>query len=490
MRQGAAMSEAAGRTFAQNAGLAAGIAALAATLVLPAPAGMPPAAWIVAGTMVLMACWWATEALPLAATALVPLAILPPLDATSAADLAQGYGNTTLFLILGGLLLGLAMERCGLHRRIAYAIVTRAGGHPQRLVLGMMCATAFVSMWVQNTSTTLIMIPVALSVATIVAPDTGTADRDATRFGKAIVLCVAYAATIGGLGTLIGTATNALVVGFMQQSYGETITFAQWLVFGIPTVVLLLPVAWLVLVRIAFPFRLGEQAAARDRLADAHRALGPMTTAERRMATVLSATAALWILGPLVQLLPGFGAWNDTTTALLAGLVLCVVQNGTREGGGLLVGADIRRVPWDVLLLFGGGLALAEAIQGSGLSAYLGVVLGGIGTLPLVALIATMVALLVFWTEFNSNVATAATFMPILAAIAATSDYSVLQLVAPAAVAASCGFMLPVGTPPNAIVFGTGRLTMQEMIRAGWRVNVASIVIVTAVSMIVIPLID
>jgi sodium-dependent dicarboxylate transporter 2/3/5 len=479
-----------GRTFAQNAGLLAGLAALAASLVLEPPAGMTPAAWIVAGTMVLMACWWATEALPLAATALVPLAILPPLDAVSAADLAQGYGNTTLFLILGGLLLGLAMERCGLHRRIAYAIVTRAGGHPQGLVLGMMCATGFVSMWVQNTSSTLIMIPVALSVAAIVAPDTGTADRNTANFGKAIVLCVAYAATIGGLGTLIGTATNALVVGFMQQSYGETITFAQWLAFGIPTVLLLMPVAWLVLVRIAFPFRLGEQAVARDRLADAHRELGPMTTAERRMAMVLFGTATLWIFGPLVQRLPGLAAWNDTTTALLAGLVLCVVQNGTREGGGLLIGADIRRVPWDVLLLFGGGLALAEAIQGSGLSEYLGVVLGGIGTLPLVLLIATMVALLVFWTEFNSNVATAATFMPILAAIAAASDHSVLQLVAPAAIAASCGFMLPVGTPPNAIVFGTGRLTMQEMIRSGWRVNLAAIAVVTLVSVLVIPLID
>jgi sodium-dependent dicarboxylate transporter 2/3/5 len=484
------MSEAGGRTFAQNMGLAVGIAAFSAALVLEPPAGMTPAAWIVAGTMVLMACWWATEALPLAATALVPLAILPPLGAASAADLAQGYGNTTLFLILGGLLLGLAMERCNLHRRIAYAIVTRAGGHAQGLVLGMMCATGFVSMWVQNTSTTLMMIPVALSVATIVAPDTGTADRNAINFGKAIVLCVAYAATIGGLGTLVGTATNALVVGFMQQSYGETITFAQWLVFGIPTVLLLMPIAWLVLVRIAFPFRLGEQATARDRLADAHRGLGPMSAAERRVTIILLVTAAFWIFGPLIQKLPGFSAWNDTTTALLAGLVLCLVQNGTKEGGGLLLGADLRRVPWDVLLLFGGGLALAEAIQGSGLSEYLGVLLGGVGTLPLLALIATMVAMLVFWTEFNSNVATAATFMPILAAIAAASDHSVLQLVAPAAIAASCGFMLPVGTPPNAIVFGTGRLTMQEMIRSGWRVNLAAIAVVTLVSIVAIPLID
>jgi sodium-dependent dicarboxylate transporter 2/3/5 len=483
------MISAGGRTWAQNAGLLAGLAMLAATILTAPPEGMAPEAWIVAGAMALMACWWATEALPFAATALVPLALLPPLGAASAADLAQGYGNTTLFLILGGFLLGLAMERCNLHRRIAYAIVTRAGGNPQGLVLGMMCATGFVSMWAQNTSTTLMMLPVALSVATIVAPHGETTDRDAANFGKAIVLCVAYAATIGGLGTLVGTATNALVVGFMQQNYGESISFAEWLVFGIPTVLLLMPIAWLALVKYSFPFRLGEQAVARDRLLAARRALGPMSPAERRVTAVFVVTASVWILGPLIQKIPGFGDWNDTTTALLAGLVLFLVPSGAKEGGGLLTGSDLRRIPWDVLLLFGGGLALAEAIQGSGLSGYLGGILGGIGTLPLVALIATMTALLVFWTEFNSNVATAATFMPILAAIAAASDFPVLQLVAPAAIAASCGFMLPVGTPPNAIVFGTGRLTMHEMMRAGWRVNLASIVIVTLVSSLVIPLI-
>jgi sodium-dependent dicarboxylate transporter 2/3/5 len=381
------------------------------------------------------------------------------------------------------------MERCNLHRRIAYAIVARAGGHPQGLVLGMMCATGFVSMWVQNTSTTLMMLPVAMSIAAIVSPDPAVGDRNAQNFAKAIVLCVAYAATIGGLGTLVGTATNALVVGFMQQSYGETISFTQWLAFGIPTVLLLMPVAWFVLVKIAFPFTLGSQATARDRLIEARVALGPMSIAERRVATVFVLTAAAWISGPLLRKLPGLAEFNDTTIALLSGLSLFIVSGGSREGGGLIGAADLRRLPWEVLLLFGGGLALAEAIQVSGLSAYMGVALAGIGAWPLIVLIAAMVTLLVFWTELNSNVATAATFMPILAAIAAGSDYPVLQLVAPAAIAASCGFMLPVGTPPNAIVFGTGRFTMLEMLRAGWRVNLAAIVVVTAVSMLVIPLI-
>jgi len=333
------------------------------------------------------------------------------------------------------------------------------------------------------------MLPVALSVATIVAPNTATGDRNVRNFASAIVLCVAYAANIGGLGTIVGTATNALVAGFMQQNYGETISFAQWLAFGIPTVLLLMPVAWLVLVKIAFPFKLGSQAIARDRLIEARTALGPMSRAERRVTAVFVVTAAAWIAGPLLRELPGLAEFNDTTIALLAGFALFLVPNGTKEGGGLLMGADLRRVPWEVLLLFGGGLALAEAIQGSGLSEFMGVALAGIGAWPVVALIAMMVTLLVFWTELNSNVATAATFMPILAAIATTSDYPVLQLVAPVALASSCGFMLPVGTPPNAIVFGTGRLSIQDMLRAGWRVNLAAIVIVTVVSWVVIPLI-
>lgn len=483
------MTASASRTTAQNTGLALGIAVFAATLLTAPPEGLAPGAWQVAGAMVLMAIWWATEALPFAATALVPLAVLPPLGAASASDLAAGYGNTTLYLILGGFLLALAMERCNLHRRIAYAIVARAGGHPQGLVLGMMCATGFVSLWVQNTSTTLMMLPVAMSVAIIVSPDPDTQDRDAQNFARAIILCVAYAATIGGLGTLVGTATNALVAGFMQQNYGETISFAQWLAFGIPTVLLLMPVAWLVLVKLVFPFRLGSQATARDRLIEARIALGPMSPAERRVTVVFVLTAAAWITGPLLRKLPGLAEFNDTTIALLAGLVLFVIPNGTKEGGGLVAGSDLRRVPWEVLLLFGGGLALAEAIQGSGLSAFMGEALATIGTWPLLALLAAVVTLIVMWTELNSNVATAATFMPILAAIAATSDYPVLQLVAPAAMAASCGFMLPVGTPPNAIVFGTGRFSMQDMIRAGWRINLAAIVIVTLVSTLVIPLI-
>lgn len=480
------MAERTIRTKVQNAGFVLGLAALAATLIVEPPTGLPPAAWTVAGVLTLMALWWSTEALPLAATALMPLAVLPLLDAVSAETLAGGYGNTTLFLILGGFLLALAMERSELHRRIAYNIVVHAGGHPQGLVFGMMCATGFVSMWVSNTSTTLMMLPVAMSIAAIVAPDPAADDRNAHNFSAAIVLCVAYAATIGGLGTLIGTPTNALVVGFMKQNYRVTVSFTQWLTFGLPTVLLLMPIAWLVLVRAVFPFKLGSQVTAGAALRDALVALGPMSRAERRVTAIFVLTASAWIFGPLLKLLPGLEGLNDTTVALVAGLALFLVPNGGDEGGALLEAKDLRRVPWDVLLLFGGGLALAAAIQDSGLSEYIGETLTGLGTLPLIAMIAATVTLIVFWTEVNSNVATAATFMPILAAIAAGTDYPVLQLVAPAVMAASCGFMLPAGTPPNAIVFGTGRLKMSEMLRAGWRINIAAVVIVTIVTYVVL----
>lgn len=468
-------------------GLGLGLAALTATLLLEPPDGCTVEAWRTAGVMALMAAWWATEALPLPVTALVPLAVLPWFGATTAAELAGGYGNPTLFLILGGFLLALAMERCHLHQRIAYSIVARVSGHPQGLVFGMMSATGLVSMWVSNTSTTLMMLPVALSVVAIVAPDPASADRSQRNFATAAVLGVAYGATIGGLATLVGTPTNALVVGFMQENYGQTISFARWLAFGLPAVLLLMPLAWLVLVRVAFPFQLGAQ---REALASVRQALidlGPMTPAEKRVAVVFLATAAAWVFGPLLRLLPGLAGLSDTSIALLAGGSLFLIRDGNAAGGALLVGEDLRRIPWDVLLLFGGGLALAAAIQDSGLSEVIGRSLAGLSALPLVLLVAAIVTLMIFWTELNSNVASAATFMPILAAIAGGTHYPVLQLIAPAAMAASCAFMLPVGTPPNAIVFASGRVSIRDMIRAGWYLNLAGIVIITAVASVVLP---
>jgi sodium-dependent dicarboxylate transporter 2/3/5 len=474
------------RGAVQHLGLAAGAMTLLAATLLPAPAGWSGPAWCTAGVTVLMAVWWATEALPLAATALVPVALLPMMGAADLESIGGAYGNSTVFLILGGFLIALAMERWNLHKRVAYSIVVRAGGRPRLLVLGMMGATGFVSMWASNTSTTLMMIPVALSIAGVVAPDPSAATREQRNFATAIVLCVAYGATIGGLGTLVGTPTNALVAGFMRENYGYTIGFAQWMLFGLPTVVLLLPLCWLVLVRFALPFELRDQAAAGAAVERALAELGPLNCAERRVAAVFVLTAVAWVSRPLLAGLPGLGRLNDAGIALVAGLALFVVPAGQRSGA-LLGAQSLRRVPWDVLILFGGGLALAAAIQDSGLSTLIATSLTGLAGLPLLALTLAIVVLLVFWTELNSNVAAAATFAPILAALAAATEHSPLLLVAPAAMAASCGFMLPVGTPPNAIVYGTGRVTMRTMMRAGLAADLLSVVVITAMAMLVLP---
>jgi sodium-dependent dicarboxylate transporter 2/3/5 len=476
------------RSLVQNVGLAAGALALLATLAVPPPWGMSATAWTTAGLTVLMAVWWTTEALPLAATALAPVTLLPMLGAGDLDAVGGAYGNATVFLILGGFLIALAMERWNLHKRIAYSIVLRAGGRPRLLVLGMMIATAFVSMWTANTSTTLMMLPVALSIAGVVAPDPLRASRDQRNFATAIVLCVAYGATIGGLGTLVGTPTNALVAGVLRDNYGYGIGFAEWMVFGLPTVALLLPLCWLVLVRHALPFDLGTQVAAQQAVREALTALGRTSVAERRIGIVFVCTAATWIARPLLAELPGLGALNDTGIALTAGLALFVIPAGPGRGP-LLDAESLRRIPWDVLVLFGGGLALAAAIQDSGLSALIAESLTGLAGLPLLGLTLTITLLLVFWTELNSNVAAAATFAPILAALAAATAYPPLTLVAPAAMAASCGFMLPVGTPPNAIVYGTGRITMRQMMRAGVLADLLSVAVITAIAMTVMPLI-
>lgn len=460
------------RTTAQSVGLWLGLGLFLAMLWLPAPTGFEVAAWRTAALAALMAVWWATEALPIPATAMLPLAAGPLLGIVPVEQAGRGYGSSTIFLILGGCLLALALERWQLHRRIAFLIVTRAGSSARGLVLGVMSATAFVSMWVSNTSTTLMMLPVAVSIAAIVAPEYGTADGARRNFSTVIVLGIAYAATIGGVATLIGTPTNALAVAFMEQTYGVRPSFGEWLIFGLPCTLLLLPLTWWVMVRWTHPFHLPDISAARELVRAELRTLGPMSVPEKRVAAVGFAAAVAWITSPWLKAVPGLGDLSDMGIAMLAGLALFVLPAGGGQGGTLLAGEDFRRVPWDTLFLFGGGLALAALIQGSGLSGHIGELLVGIAGWPPLAVTAVVVLVILFWTELTSNVATAATFMPVLAAMATATGQPVIELLAPAAVAASCAFMLPVGTAPNAIVYGSGRVRIRDMMRAGFVVDI------------------
>lgn len=466
--------------------LALGPLAFLTTLLVPTPEGFSSVAWPVLGLALWMALWWALEAVPLAATSMLPLVIVPLVGVPNAAVVLGEYASSSVMLLLGGFVLALGMERWGLHRRIAFHIMARVGSEPRRLILGVMISTAFISMWVSNTSSALMMLPVALAIASLVESKSDS-EEDLRRFNAALLLAVAYGATIGGMGTLIGTPTNALVQGFMARNFGLDIGFVDWLVFGIPTVLLLLPSAWWIMTRWALRFdpkRLPDLAPTVQQAIDA---LGPVSIPERRVTAIVILAALAWIARPLLDNWAPLRGLNDTAIAVAAGLLMFLLPNGSSHhvqapaSGALLAGADLRRVPWPILLLFGGGLSLAAAIQESTLAVTLGNALSIFGDWPLFALIVVMTVVLIGWTELNSNVATAATFMPVLAALAGASDHPVTALVVPAAIASSAGFMMPVGTPPNALVFGSGRITMRQFLRCGVWINLVAALVISTV---------
>lgn len=475
--------------------VALGPALFSLTLAFPAPDAFTASGWLVFGLLLWMASWWALEAVPLAATALLPLVIVPLIGVPKADRVLLEYANSSVFLILGGFLIALGMERWQLHRRIAYRIMGAIGSEPKRLVLGVMVATAFVSMWVSNTSSALMMLPVAMAIASL-ATHGHENTRDATNFSAALLLGVAYGATIGGIGTLIGTPTNALVQGFMGRNFGVEVSFLDWLGFGLPTVALLLPLSWWLMTRIALPFSSAQLGKTREPVDDALRKLGPISAPERRVAWVACAAAVLWILRPWLNEFAPFAGLTDTAIAIGAGLSLFVipapvivgtavvgtgVEGATHQRRALVTIDELGRIPWNILVLFGGGLSLAAAVQESELALTMARSVEGIAELPLPLLIGSVVLMLTVWTEFNSNVATAATFMPVLAALATASDHSVIDLIAPAAMASSAAFMMPVGTPANALVFGTGRISLAQMMRTGLLVNIASVLVISAV---------
>lgn len=426
-------------------------------------------AWTVAGLAAWMAIWWIAEVVPLAITALLPLAVAPLVGAATIERAAAPFANPLLFLFLGGFAVALAVQRCGLHRRLALAILGRAGERPSGILTGFMAATALLSMGVSNTATALMMVPIAITVADLLR-----GDPDKERFAPALLLGVAYAASLGGMATLVGTPPNAVFAAFAAQSLGRPVAFLEWMAVGLPVSVVLTAATWLILV---LAFRLGRApiAGAAARMAEATGALGPWRPAERRVAAVAFATACLWVGGPVIGgLVPG---WSDAGVAVGAAIVLFLARDGA--GGRLLVAADIARLPWDVVLLIGGGLSLAALIESSGLAGWIGVALGELGGLPPLLVVALVVAVTVLFSELASNTATTSAFLPVAAALAAGLAEQPLVLTAAVALAASCGFMLPVGTPPNAIAYGSGRVTISQMARAGFAVDLAGIAVVT-----------
>lgn len=465
-------------------GLLLGPVLFALVLILPAPEGMTVAAWRTTAVAVLMAVWWITEAVPIPATALLPLALFPALGIVPIAAASAPYANPVIWLFLGGFLIAIAIERCGLHRRLALGILRAVGTRPANLVGGFMLGTAFLSMWISNTATVLMMLPMALSVLALVDREAGEGAAN-PNFAVALLLGLAYAANIGGMGTLIGTPPNALLAGFMSESLGVQIGFGEWMMLGVPLVAVSLPLCWLLLVRVLYPVAAAPIAGGAEVIRREAAGLGPISRAEWTVGVVTAATATAWITRPLLE--PFVLGLNDTSIAIAGGLLLFIVPIDWKRGEFPLTWKAAEALPWSVLLLFGGGLSLAGAIQETGLAAWIGAAMEGIGGWPLWAVVLAVTAVVVFLTELTSNTATAASFLPVVAALAAGIGAAPLQLAVPTALAASCAFMMPVATPPNAIVYGSGRVSIPQMARAGLWLNFLFIALITAAVFLLVP---
>ncbi|MCH7852857.1 MAG: SLC13/DASS family transporter [Proteobacteria bacterium] len=453
-----------------------------------APDDLATPAWRTAAMGSWMAIWWATEAVPIAVTALLPLVLFPLLGIASIQDTSAPFANKVIYLFLGGFIVALAMQRWDLHRRIALTVLQHTGGSGRSLVGGFMLASAFLSMWVMNTSTTMMMLPIAVSIIAVIHDSVEGLDDKAKRdFQYSLLLGVAYAATIGGMSTLVGTAPNAMLAAFMLETYGTEIDFARWMMIGVPLSAVMLPLAWLTLTRWVFKVDFitsGDGRAALKRMKDE---LGPITVPEKRIGIVFIALALTWIMRPLLVKLPGLGALDDSGIAMAGAISLFLIPSGERSDPLLIRWHYIEKLPWSILLLFGGGLTLAAAVSKTGLAAWLGSGLAGLGALPIAALVLAVAIMIIFLTELTSNIATTATFLPVVGAIAIESGMNPILLTIPVTLAASCAFMLPVATPPNAIVFGSGLLTIPKMARAGFVLNLIAIVLVTIVALTLAP---
>ena len=456
-------------------GLFAGPTIAVVLLVSPPPEGLSQHGWWTAAIGTWMAIWWMTEALPLAVTALLPVIVFPILGNQSIETTTTSYAHPLIFLFLGGFLLARAMNVWGLDKRFALNVLYFAGSSPTRVIGAIMAVTAFLSMWVSNTATAMVMLPIGLSIATTLK---NQHENPAESIVPALLLGIAYAATIGGMGTLIGTPPNALFAAFMAESHGIEIGFMRWMLVGVPLVLLLLPITWFVLTRLVFHVGKEQSRQAAEVIDEKLNALTPMTKAEYVLASLMAVVATCWLFRPLItKALPGLNL-SDAGIAMTGALLLFLLPVDLKRGRFLLSWKEAVGIRWDVLILFGGGLALATAIGGSDLAAWVGNQLTELQTLPFFLLLLVIGMLIVFVGELASNTAMAAVFLPIAGATAIGMGEPAILLTLPVALFATLGFMLPVATPPNAIVFGSGLLEMRHMLRAGVILDIVGIVIV------------
>lgn len=458
-------------------GLIIGILVFGIMLASPVPEGLSDEGWKTAAVTMLMAIWWITEAIPISVTALLPIVLFPVLGVGSISEATTPYANPLIFLFLGGFIIALAMEKWDLHKRIAINIVSFVGVKPSSIIFGFILSAAFLSMWVSNTATAIMMLPIAMSILALLETEDRT---DKTNFEIVVVLSIAYACNIGGMGTLIGTPPNALLAGFMLENYGVEISFVDWLMVGLPIVIISLPLMYFVLTKLIYPIKINVLPGGKELIQDQLRDLGKITSEEKKVAVIFTITACMWIFRPLLSdIIPGI---SDAGIAIASAVMFFIIPSDLKENVFLLEWKDTKNLPWGVLILFGGGLSMASAISETGLASWIGSGIGSLNTWPVILIILAVVALIIFLTEMTSNTASTAAFLPILASVAIGLGENPLLLAVPTVLGASCAFMLPVATPPNAIVYGSGKITIPEMSKAGFWLNMMFIILLTAAS--------
>ncbi|UYO73606.1 DASS family sodium-coupled anion symporter [Halomonas qinghailakensis] len=481
-------------TKPQKVGLVLGPMLFAFVLLFFHPAELSVEGRMVLATTLWVAVWWITEAIPIPVTSLLPIVLLPITGALESSAVTAAYGNPIIFLFLGGFMIALAMEKWDLHKRIALTIISLLGTSINSIVFGFMAATGFLSMWVSNTASVMMMLPIGTAIVYQVTQELNKSEGDHSeeidKFSKALIFGVGYGGTIGGLGTLIGTPPNIILAAVVNELFGFEITFASWMMFAFPVVLALLLIGWLMLTRIIYPIKFSNLPGGKALIAKEKEALGKITFEEKAVLGVFLLAAFFWITrsflwqGQLLNI-PGI---NDTMIAVAAAIALFLIPSPNK--GGCLLGWDIAKdVPWGILLLFGGGLAIAAGFGSSGLAAWIGgqmSVLEGVNFLLVILLAAGMV---LFLTEITSNTATATMILPVLASLALALDIHPFVLMVPAAMAANCAFMLPVGTPPNAIIFATGKIKIIEMVRNGFWLNIFALLLIVASVYFLLPLV-
>ncbi|MEC1347702.1 DASS family sodium-coupled anion symporter [Bacillus haynesii] len=473
----------------QKIGLLLGPALFFAVLLFFFPEGLSYEGRMVLATTLWVAVWWITEAVPIPAASLLPIVLLPLTGALEGAAVTSSYGDPIVFLFLGGFLIALAMERWNLHKRIALNIISVVGTSTSRIVLGFMAATGFLSMWVSNTAAVMMMLPIGTAiihqVSAVMKSERKDLAGEEAKFSKALIFSIGYAGTIGGLGTLIGTPPNIILAANIKKLYGVEVSFGGWMAFAVPVVVILLVAVWLYLTKVAHPIKMKELPGGKELILEEKRKLGKMSFEESMVMLVFGFAAFMWVTRTFLwdDKIPGI---DDTMIAIFAASLLFLIPS-LNKGGRVLDWSVSKDLPWGILLLFGGGLALATGFKDTGLAEWIGGRLTVLDGFNFVVIVVISTALVLFLTEITSNTATATMILPVLASLALALNVHPYALMVPAAMAANCAFMLPVGTPPNAIIFASGKLKISEMVRTGFVINIFTLILIVGAVFYILP---